>query len=123
MKKKFILLALAAFVAVAFADVTPNSLATARTPNVRSVTSSTAVEVFTAGVGNTIKMVQNNGTNALLYGIGVVPTTSSYHGTIAGGTRARDGLGTSVDFSAVSVPIYVITESGTTEISVLELRP
>ena len=77
--------------------------------------------------------IQNTGTNAFLYLI-VGPnlagstnaaltnvSSTNYTGVVAGGLATRDGVGGIVDLSKVPWPVSVITESGVTAISAVEL--
>ena len=102
-------------------------LSTAIIPPSIITVSNGAQYVFTASTvradGRVLfRSMQNTGTNAVIYAIGSVASTSSYHGVIAGGSAVRDGLGSVVDLSRYPGQISVITESGTSTIAIVELQ-
>lgn len=69
-----------------------------------------------------MRTVQNVGTVAVLYSINSTNVSSSaYHGVIAAGSVARDGIGSVLDLARVPFPIYVATESGTSSVVAVEL--
>jgi hypothetical protein len=69
-----------------------------------------------------LRTVQNTGTNACLYTIGVTNVSgTNYHGVLAGGSALRDGLGSILNLQHVPWPVSFTTESGTTTIAAIEL--
>jgi len=95
-------------------------------PQIVTVTG-TAQYVFTASDVRTqgrvfVRTIQNTGTSPVLYAIGSVASASSYHGVIAAGSTARDGLGSVVDLSRFPGRVPVVTESGTSTICLVELQ-
>jgi len=96
-------------------------------PSIVTVTTD-AQYVFTANTtylnfGRVLKRaIQNTGTNAVLYAIGSVASTSNYHGILAGGTAVRDGLGSVVDLSSYPGQVSIVTESGSSTVALVELQ-
>lgn len=69
------------------------------------------------------RFVQNNGTVPVLYAINYTNVSATaYHGILAPGVSLRDGLGSVVDLSAVRFPVSFRTESGSSEISIIEMK-
>lgn len=70
-----------------------------------------------------VRTVQNNGTTPVLYAINFTNVSATaYHGIIAPGVASRDGLGSVLDLSAIRYPVSFRTESGSSEISIVEIR-
>jgi hypothetical protein len=95
-------------------------------PHVVTVTTD-AQYVFTASTvradGRVIaRVIQNTGTVPVLYAIGSVASTTSYHGILAGGNAIRDGLGSVVDLSKYSGQVSLITASGSSTVCLVELQ-
>lgn len=94
-------------------------------PNVVTVTT-TPQTVFTQNLALTdgrvlVRTLQNTGTTPVLYAIGATVTGTAYHGILAGGSVAKDGLGTVLDLSRVRGTVSLMTESGTSTVAVVEL--
>jgi hypothetical protein len=69
-----------------------------------------------------VRTLQNTGTVPLLYAINQSDvTTASYHGVIAPGSVARDGLGSIVDFSHIPYRVAVKTESSSTTVALVDI--
>jgi hypothetical protein len=69
------------------------------------------------------RFVQNHGTVPVLYAINFTNVSATaYHGVIAPGVALRDGLGSVVDFSAIRFPVSFRTESGSAEITIVEIK-
>lgn len=95
-------------------------------PSLVTVTT-TAQTVFTANatqdVGRVlVRTIQNTGTVPILYRIGTSDASAAaYHGVIAAGSVAKDGLGSILDLSKVPFPVSLITESSTSVAALVEL--
>lgn len=101
------------------------------------IISNNVIKVFGTNVSDTtgrsfLRTIQVTGTNALYYIIGSETnaaftfnqltnvTATNYHGILAGGNAPRDGLGSVLDVSGTTLPIYVRAVTNATEISVVE---
>ncbi len=73
--------------------------------------------------GRTIlRTVQNTGLCPVLYSINTTNiSTTNYHGVLAGGSAARDGLGSVLDLSNIPFPVSFYTETATGVLAVVEL--
>lgn len=120
-------LALAAIAAWAALEFLPNraqtatdpSSATVTAPNIVSVTN-TPVNAFASHTNDwagrqVIRVMQNTGTQPVLYALGSTCATTNYHGVLAAGNATRDGLGSIVNLSSWkgSVSVMCETSSGT----------
>jgi len=73
--------------------------------------------------GRTIlRTVQNTGICPVLYSINTTNvSTTNYHGILACGSAARDGLGSVLDLSNIPFPVSFYTETATGVLAVVEL--
>lgn len=95
-------------------------------PQVVTVTTA-AQYVFTSNpshdAGRVVsRYMQNTGTVPVIYAIGSVASTTSYHGILAAGTVVRDGLGSGVDLSRYPGQVSVVTASGSSTVCLVELQ-
>ena len=68
-----------------------------------------------------IRTLQNTGTTPVLYALNSTASATNYHGILAAGLVVRDGLGSVVDLSNWRGTVSVVTETGTSVVSVFEL--
>jgi N-methylhydantoinase B/oxoprolinase/acetone carboxylase alpha subunit len=103
--------------------VRATKVATAKAVNLVAVSTVAATIPAVANVGNgkLKRVLQNQGTQAVLYSLGGTASATNYHGTLAGGTGAKDGKGGSVDLSDWPGAVSVITEASTSVVSVQEI--
>lgn len=68
-----------------------------------------------------LRTMQNTGTKAVIFAIGSTVSLTNYHGILAAGSVARDGLGSVVDLRNWRGTISVMTETGTSTVSLMEM--
>lgn len=68
-----------------------------------------------------VRTLQNVGTTPVLYALGSTVATTNYHGVLAAGTDARDGLGSLVDLSNWRGSVSVMCESGSGTVVTIEI--
>jgi hypothetical protein len=67
------------------------------------------------------RTIQNVGTVPVLYCLGTTASATNYHGVLAPGSVARDGLGSVLDVSTWRGSVSVAVESGTGVVAAFEL--
>lgn len=94
-------------------------------PTIVSTTSNTvalAANVTAGGYENVrLRLIQNIGTVPVLYCLGGTASASNYHGVLAPGIAARDGLGSVLDLTSWKGSVSVAVESGTGSVSTVEV--
>ncbi len=68
-----------------------------------------------------LRLIQNVGTVPVLYSLGSTASSTNYHGVLAAGLNARDGLGSIVDLSNWKGSVSIAVESGTGSVATLDL--
>lgn len=68
-----------------------------------------------------VRTVQNTGTVPVLFAIGSTVSATTYHGVLAGGAVAKDGLGSILDLSNWRGTVSFMTESGETTLAPMEM--
>lgn len=96
-------------------------------PLLVTATATNVVTLFSTNASRTagrvlLRTVQNVGTVPVLYLIGSTNVSATnYHGVLAGGAAARDGLGSLLDLSRAPWPVSFQCESNSTVLCGVEL--
>lgn len=85
-----------------------------------TVASTANTPILEAKNGVAKRSLHNVGTTVVVWKVGGVPTVDDYHGVLAAGSAANDGLGSLQDLSDFKGDIYIISLTGAPRVCVFE---